>query len=234
MQQFIAAVTFAIFAAASARAEEPALPPAVARQVDFHKDILPILANSCARCHAGGKRKGGFAIDTRASLMQGGESGPAVVVGNSAASRLVALVAGLEPEVIMPAQGPRLSSDQVGILRGWIDQGLPWEDGFSFKKIASVPWEPRRVELPPAPDGSSLTNPIDRLLAPYFASQGFRPPSTVDERTFLRRAYLDLVGLLPTPEVAEAFLSDVSPVKRARVVQQLLAARRNYAIHWLS
>lgn len=61
-------------------AEADKLPMAAQRQVDFHKDILGILANSCAKCHAGGKRKGDFSIDTRESLIQGGESGAAVVV----------------------------------------------------------------------------------------------------------------------------------------------------------
>jgi mono/diheme cytochrome c family protein len=221
-------------AAGSSAAEPEKLPPPTARPVDFHKDILAILANSCAKCHAGGKHKGGFSIDTRESLVAGGESGPAVVVGKSGESRLVALVAGLEPDTIMPAQGPRLSAEQIGLVRAWIDQGLAWEAGFSFRKVPSAPLAPRRVTVPAAPAGSDLSNPIDLLLASYFHSSGGAPGAVVDDRTFLRRAYLDLIGRVPTPEQADAFLSEQAPEKRQRLACELLANGREYATHWLS
>lgn len=166
--------------------------------------------------------------------MKGGESGPAVVVGNSAESRLVALVAGLEPDTVMPAQGPRLSAEQVGLLRAWIDQGLNWEQGFSFRKVPTAPLEPRRVTVPAAPPGSPLANPIDLLLEPYFASAGFKPGAVVDDRAFLRRVQLDLVGLLPTPQEAEAFLLDKSPENREQLVRRLLDQKPAYATHWLT
>src|SRR4051812_4906071 len=175
--------------AAPGRAAEPAaLPAPAARQVDFHKDILAILANSCAKCHAGGKHKGGFSIDTRETLLKGGESGAAVVVGGSAESRLVELVAGLEPQTIMPQQSPRLSAEQIGLLRAWIDQGLAWEPGFSFKRTPSAPLAPRAVSVPDAPSGTDLTNPIDRILAPYFTANDWPAGGLVDDRAFLRRA----------------------------------------------
>ena len=233
-------VSFAILAVTcTLNADSPAkLPEPAARQVDFHKDILAILANSCAKCHAGGKQKGGFSIDTRESLVKGGESGPAVVPGKSAESRLIALVGGLEPDAIMPAQGPRLSAEQISLLRAWIDQGLPWEAGFSFKKTRSAPIEPRKVAVPAAGPNSNLSNPIDLILEPYFASAGVTPAGVVDDRTFMRRVYLDLIGLLPMPEEADAFLQDHDPAKRAQAVRKLLRNsqpfNQQYAIHWLT
>ncbi len=215
-------------------ADTETLPPPAERTVDFHKDILAILTNSCAKCHAGGQRKGEFSIDTRESLLAGGESGSVVAPGRSGESRLVALVAGLEPDSIMPAQGPRLSSQQVGLLRAWIDQGLPWEDGFTFKKTVSAPLEPRRVTLPPIGESSIGANPIDRLLEPYFQSTDFVPGEVVADRTFLRRASMDLVGLMPTPDDLDALVRDTAPDKRAKKIRALLENNQQYATHWLT
>lgn len=221
-----------ILIAASARqiSADESSPPA--REIDFHKQVVPILANSCAKCHTGAEPKGGFSIETRESLLAGGDAGPAVVSGKSAESRLVALVSGLEPDTVMPAQGPRLPAAQIAVLRTWIDSGLPWEQGFTFKRQRTAPLGPRKVPLPEAAPG--VTHPIDRLLARYFEKAGARPPALVDDRTFLRRAYLDLIGMLPETSDAERFLSDASPDKRARLVRELLANKREYAIHWLT
>ena len=210
------------------------LPGPARRQVDFHKDILAILANSCAKCHAGGKQKGGFSIDSRESLLKGGESGPAVEVGKSEQSRLIELVAGLQPDAIMPAQGPRLTAEQIGLLRAWIDQGLSWEQGFSFKKVPSAPLEPRPVAVPGKKAGSKLSNPIDLILEPSFRSAGVELDRPVSDRVFLRRAYLDLIGLVPSLEEAGVFLDDQSPDKRGRLVSRLLNDVRQYAAHWLT
>src|SRR5262245_8729802 len=212
-------------------ADEPSLPAAAGRKVDFHREIVPILANSCAKCHAADKRKGGFSINTRESVLAGGESGPAVVSGSSAESRLIQLVAGLEPDSVMPAQGPRLTSAQIGLLRSWIDEGLPWESGFTLNRVPPAPLEPRRVSVPQI---ANLANPIDRLLAPYFTAAGFEPPALVDDRAFLRRAYFDLIGVPPSVADADAFLRDNSPDKRASLARKLLADNRQYAAHWLT
>ena len=83
------------------------MPPAAERQVDFHTDVLPILAGSCAKCHAGGKSEGGFRFDDRTALLEGGDTGEAIVPGDSAQSALIHLVAGAEPDRMMPAQGRR-------------------------------------------------------------------------------------------------------------------------------
>ncbi|MBI3839266.1 MAG: PSD1 domain-containing protein [Planctomycetia bacterium] len=223
-------------------AEAGKLPEPTGRQVDFHKDVLAILANSCAKCHAGGKQKGGFSIDTRESLLKGGESGPAVVVGKSEQSRLIELVAGLEPDTIMPAQGPRLTAEQVGLLRAWIDQGLPWEQGFTFKKVPSASLEPRRVTVPAPAAGSKSSNPIDLILESSLSSAGVKPaatslvdtPPVASDRTYLRRVYLDLIGLVPSPDEADAFLQDRSGDKREKLVTRLLDDKQQYAAHWLT
>src|SRR5258706_15393700 len=86
----------------AAEASSVALPPAVKRPVDFAKDIAPILLNSCAQCHAGGKHKGKFQMDSRETFLKGGEAGVAVIVGNSAKSLLIELVTSTDPDKLMP------------------------------------------------------------------------------------------------------------------------------------
>lgn len=208
---------------------------AAAPQVDFHREVMPILSRHCARCHTSGKHEGGLSIENRQKLLTGGDSGPALVVGKSETSLLIDLVSGRDPERVMPAEGRKLTADEIGTLRRWIDQGAPWEEGLSLSAFPTARWEPRRVELPPAPAGAAVAaNPIDRLLAPYFAHHKITPPPVVSDRAFARRAYFDLVGLPPSHAEIEAFEKDSQADKRRALAQRLLASREQYAIHWLS
>ena len=212
--------------------QQRALPPPANRFVQFATDIQPILAASCVKCHGRGRDKGGFQIDTRETLLHGGDSGPAALAGNSAESLLVALVSGLDPDNVMPRKGSRLTAQQVGLLRAWIDQGLPWDASVTFARQTPqnlLPHSPRvRV------DPGSATNPIDQILQASAGSGRRHPPAAVSDRLFTRRVYLDVVGLLPEPGELEAFVRDGRPNKRSRVVKKLLADDQHYAEHWLS
>src|SRR5436305_9455850 len=142
------------------------LPPSVKRPVNFSKEIKPIFEASCIKCHGRGRVKGGFRLDTRETLLKGGDSGPAVLPGKSAESLLIALVQGVDPNNVMPKKGTRLTPEQIGLLRGWIDQGAPWEVGVTFGRLEPMNLKPRFPEIP---SGSKNANPIDRFLQPYFA-----------------------------------------------------------------
>jgi len=206
------------------------LPPAVGRSVDFRKDVQPILEASCVKCHGRGKANGDWKLDTRETFLQPGESGPAVVVGNSAHSYFIHLVAGTDPDSAMPKKGSKLTSEQVGILRAWVDQGLKWDPQVSFAQPPANNLKPRRPELP----AGRAAHPVDRFIEAYFSRHGLPVPKTVDDRMFLRRVSLDISGLLPTPEVQEAFLKDRRKDKRARLVHQMLEDKQRYAQHWLT
>jgi len=137
----------------------------------------------------------------------------------------------------MPPKGQPLSPMEVNLLRAWIDQGVPWEAGFTFKvEHYAAPLKPRRPVLlpvlPPARPG--LEHPIDRILDAYFARHKLQPPSPVDDVAFVRRVYLDVIGLLPAPSESEAFLKDERPDKRERLVHRLLDERRGFTDHWLT
>ncbi len=211
------------------------LPPVAKRTVSYSKDIHPIFAERCADCHLNGKRKGGLQLDSREAILKGGEDGPVVVIGKSAESRLVQLVSSTDPDKVMPKKGERLSAEQVGLLRAWIDQGLSWDvkDVAARKKdFKPAPLAPRRPTVPLA--RGELTNPIDLILEGYSRQKKVSNEAVVDDRTFARRVYLDVIGLLPTPTELNEFLADKRPDKREQLVARLLADNRRYAEHWLT
>ena len=206
------------------------LPPASGRAVDFNRDIRPILETSCVKCHGRGKANGDWRLDTRETFLQPGGSGPAAVLGDSAKSRLIHLVAGTDPDDVMPKKGSKLTAEQVGLLRAWVDQGLKWDPQVTFAKPPAKNLRPRQPEVPKG----KATHPLDRFLDGYFAGHGVKPGRVVEDRLFARRVHLDVVGLLPSPEELEAFVKDRSPDKRAVLVARLLADKQRYAQHWLA
>src|SRR5215210_6316584 len=90
------------------------LPPPVARTVDFEKEIKPLFEAACIKCHAKGKEKGGFSLETRGAFLKGGDTEPAAVVGRSSESYIVELVAGIDPDNVMPKKGTKWTPEQVG------------------------------------------------------------------------------------------------------------------------
>ncbi len=210
------------------------LPSPATHQVSFSKEVQPIFETSCINCHGRGKEKGGFRMDTREDLLKGGDYGPAIVVGKSAESYLIELVSGIDPDNVMPEKGTKLTATQVGVLRAWIDQGAQWDEGISFGKVAPKNLVPREPELPAAIGTAKSKNPVDLILASYFAKHGFNPPAPVDDQLYARRVYFDIIGLPPSPEDLETFAADQRPDKRQRLVRRLLADQQRYAEHWLT
>jgi mono/diheme cytochrome c family protein len=207
------------------------LPPPAGHQVDFGREIKPIIEARCVKCHARGKSKGDFSLETRETLLKGGESGAAVQPGNGRESLLVALVSGLDPDSVMPKKGSRLSAEQVGLVRAWIDQGAKWEAGVTFARPRPLNLKPRK---PVAPQVAGVSNPVDAFIRVYAGQRRFAPPAPVADRVFARRAALDIAGLVPTPEELDQFVASRDPEKRARWVRRWLDDRANYAVNWLS
>ena len=206
------------------------LPPSADRPVDFVKDIQPLLESSCVKCHAKGKDRGGLSIETHEGLLKGGDTGAAIVPGNSAKSLMLELVASDDAESLMPRRGKRWTPEQVGLLRAWIDQGAKWPLGLTFSKPAPENLAPRNVALSLQPG----MHPIDALLGSYFAGKKLAPAEPVPDAAFARRVYLDTIGLLPSADQLDAFEKDTAANKRASLVRSLLADNRDYADHWLT
>jgi hypothetical protein len=202
-------------------------------EVDFAHEIVPLLKQQCGKCHSGARKEGQFSLNTRETLLAGGDSGPAIVAGKSQESELWRRITSKDEAERMPPEGEPLSAEQTALLAKWIDEGAKWEAGFSFgPRIYEPPLKPRRVELPPPRAGRN--HPLDRILDAQLAKEQQAPAEPLDDAAFLRRASLDLIGLLPTPEEREMFLKDQSPDKRARLVRELLDRDVDYAEHWLT
>lgn len=206
------------------------LPAPAAHPIDFTKEIKPLFEASCVKCHAKGKDKGGFSLETREAFLKGGETGPAVLPGKSSESYVVSLVAGTDPDEVMPKKGTKWTPEQVGLLRAWIDQGMSWDPAITFAKPPPRNLHPHAVALPDGPE----SNPVDRLLQPYLAAHGIPAIAPVEDRVFARRVWLDTIGLLPSPSQLAGFLADATPDKRAALVHRLLSDRRGYADNWLT
>ena len=143
--------------------------------VDFSHQIVPILREHCAECHSGDKKKGGFSFNDRKSLLEGSENGNVIESG-----RLIEVMLSTDSDEQMPPKGKRVPPEQIALLRQWIADGTPWEEGFAFKKPAyEPPLRPRQVTLP----ASKRTNPIDRILN--------KDLPKVSDAQFLRRAHLE-------------------------------------------
>ena len=220
------------------------LPPPVNRPVDFESEVRPILHTRCYACHGPSVQMNGFRLDQRDAAFKGGQGGAAIVPARSAISGLVQRVSSSEDGFRMPPVDPRLTREEVGILRAWIDQGARWpEDAHGeVPPVAAVPgghWAFRpisRSEPPPVRGDAWIRNPIDRFVLAKLESEGIEPSPEADKLTLLRRLSLDLVGLPPTWQEAEAFLLDTSDDSYERAVDRLLDSRHygeKWARHWL-
>ncbi len=210
------------------------LPPPASSPVQFSKDIKPIFDASCIKCHGRGRSKGGFRLDTRETVLKGGDSGPVIIPGKSADSYLIELVSGLDPDNVMPQKGSKLTADQVGLLRAWIDQGANWDEGVTFARLPAANLTPPESKIPVGPAALMSVNAIDLLLRPYFAQHQGTSGSLISDRVFARRVYLDIIGLLPTPAELDEFIANRDPSKRVLLVERLLADNERYATHWLT
>ncbi|HND56177.1 MAG TPA: DUF1549 domain-containing protein, partial [Pirellulaceae bacterium] len=231
----------------SASAAEPnsGLPPAVDRPVDFAGEVVPLLKSRCFACHAGQAAEAGYRLDVRIELLGETNGEPLVVLGRSAESRLIQRVASTEPERRMPPpdHGPTLTAAEVSLLRGWIDQRLPWDDKVLPPLDASSDhWSFQPVRRPATPSGPRGSQhdwprtPIDAFIAAEHEKQGIRPNEPTDRRRLARRAALSLTGLPPDPDALDELLRDDGPDAFARFVDRLLASPRHgerWGRHWL-
>lgn len=216
--------------------DQPAKAPDVlnaAQLQELNINVRSILAHNCYSCHNATKTKGGLRLDKKEFIFKGGENGPILVAGNPEKSdmiRRVKLPAGHDDA--MPTKGKRLSKEDIAMLEYWIQQGAPWPTGpeKSLYRVAAL--EPRMPALPKATAG--LSQPIDLFVNDYFKKHKITWPRSVDDKTYLRRVYLDVTGLLPSPENISEFLKDTRPNKRELLVDKLLANNEGYAQHWLT
>ncbi len=214
---------------------------AMADGVDFQRDIQPLFVKHCYSCHGADKQRGGLRLDIRKAALEGGDIGPSWIAGKANESEIIKRVRGDDPDEIMPPKGDPLTKAEVALLAKWIDGGAVWPEGepaevgrrksdhWSFQPVV-------RPALPKVKDESWPRNGIDHFILAKLESQGLKPSPEADRYTLIRRLYLDLLGLLPTPEEADAFAKDTSKDAYEKLVDRLLASPHHgerWGRHWL-
>ena len=208
--------------------------PLSTKQVeDLNLEVRSILAHNCYSCHGAAKSKGELRLDKKEFVMKGGEDGPVVVPGQPEKSEMIRRISLPKGhKEAMPSKGKRLSSQEVAVLEFWIKQGAPWPSGAEKSLFRVAPLAPRTPVLPPAIAG--LTNPVDRFVNVYFQENKVAWGKVVSDHVYIRRVFLDVIGLLPPPTRIQAFVTDSRPDKRELLVKELLARDTDYAQHWLT
>lgn len=204
--------------------------------VEFERDVLPILEARCYECHVGAKQLSGYRLDVRSVAIRGGESGEAgIVPGKSGESELIRRITSDDEFTWMPPEGERLSPEEIAVLKAWIDGGANWPDSLAGDDPrTSDHWAftaPVRPELPAVQDNAWVRNPIDRFVLAKLEGEGLTPSEAADRITLIRRLFLDLIGLPPTPEEVDAFLADDSPDADRNLIERLLASP-HYGERW--
>ncbi len=219
-------------------AAEPANAP-----VDYLKEVKPLLTAKCVACHGGLRQKGNLRLDTAKLAMKGGDSGPAIVTGDSSKSVLIEAILGENGRTKMPIEGEPLKPEQIELLRRWIDAGAkaPTDepiadprDHWAFKK----PARSDRIHAVKgrSTDANNIHNPIDLFIAAEQETRGLTPLPEADKATLLRRVFIDLIGLPPTSDELHDFLKDDEPDAYERVVDRLLESpehARRWARNWM-
>jgi hypothetical protein len=215
------------------------------------KDVLPIIRR-CFQCHGESLKMSGLDLHTRAGMLKGGAAGPAIVPGNSAASLLIKRVTGEVKPTMPMAPVPPLAPQEIATLKDWIDQGAKWDDaapaaapatasseykGYKEKQFSDEDrawWafqKPVRNPAPRVADEQWSKNPIDAFVRAMMDKKGLTPAPQADRRTLIRRAYLDLTGLLPPVNEVEAFVNDPAPDAYEKLIDRLLASP-HYGERW--
>ena len=216
-----------------------AVEPAAGDQVDYATQIKPMLATRCGACHGALKQAGGLRLDTAKLAIQGGESGPAIVLGDAQASLLLQRVTALDPSQRMPQEGEPLTPTEIARLKRWIQLHAPAPADEQAEQNPQDHWAFQPIvppALPASPFSAWTRNPIDAFVADKYASQGLTPQVEAPRVVLIRRAYLDLLGVPPTPQEWDQWLSAQDARWYEQLVDQLLEDPRygeRWARHWM-
>jgi hypothetical protein len=211
----------------------------------FERDIRPLLIERCFKCHGEiDEPEGGLKMTSRAAILQGGDTGPAAVPGNTKQSLIVEAI-DYRDSLQMPPDG-KLSDHEIELLSKWVNLGLPWPASAEGNTEVERPtpyeiteeqrkfwsFQPLQQTAPPAVNRTAWPKTeIDHFILAKLEERNLTVAEQADKRTLIRRATFDLTGLPPTPEEIEAFLADESQQAYANLIERLLASPA-YGEHW--
>ncbi|MDG1983064.1 MAG: DUF1549 domain-containing protein, partial [Planctomycetota bacterium] len=198
-----------------------------AGEVSFEREVAPILAARCIECHGPEKQKQGLRLDQRAAAFAGGDSGePGLVPGQSARSEIFRRIDPEDEFDLMPPSGEPLTTAEVALIKRWIDEGAAWEDDGSAQVEGTSHWsfQATRDLTPPVIGDPWAASAVDAFVLTRLRAAGLQPSAEADRVSLIRRLYLDLHGLLPTPAQVEAFVRDPRSDAWERLVDSALAS----------
>lgn len=197
-------------------------------EISYNKDIRPILNKNCLSCHGGVKKLGGYSLlfpeeayDTTATGVYG------IVPGKPEQSELYLRLVHQDPTMRMPYEMPPLQKKEIQLIKQWIKEGAKWEDHWAF-----IPPD-QSIQPPQVPENDWSDHPVDQFVWRKLAQHNLAPAPQANKATLVRRLYLDLIGLAPTFEEAQAFIQNDDPQAYENLVDQLLASP-HFGEHWAS
>jgi len=219
-------------------------------------EVFSILNRKCIQCHGEAVQMAGLDLRRLETMLKGGEKGPAIVPGNAEASLLYRRVAGLEKPAMPMAPLPPLAQQEIAAIKSWIDRASsptvkegaiarsaasltpkPLAQGYDERVVTAEDrswWsfqKPARRPIPNVADARWKANPIDAFIKKALDQKGLKAAPRADRNTLIRRAYLDLTGLLPSPREVDAFVGDSSPQAYEKLIERLLASP-HYGERW--
>ena len=246
----LVALCIAILPLAFTRAESPGAPVFSDADLEFFENkVRPLLVEHCYECHSANAEtlEGGLRLDSRASILAGGDTQEAVVPGHPDQSLLIDAIEYGDLYEMPPAN--KLPEATVAIFRDWVQRGAPWPEEelkngpavpelFDLQKRKSEHWAWQQLLDPPLPEvyDASCVQPLDRFVLAKLEGSGIQPAPAAEPHTLLRRAYFDLIGLPPPREVVVAFEAEPTAEAFSAVIDQLLNSPQfgeRWARHWL-
>lgn len=208
-------------------------------KVDFSTEVKPILNKRCISCHGGVKKNGGFSVLFRHEAIDTTESGkPSIVPGHPELSEVIRRINSNDPEMRMPYKEEQLTKEEIDILTRWIDEGANWGEHWAYQPLTGVSVPKQNTLFSSVGDAEDEweKNEIDHFILAKMKTEDLEPSGQADRGMLLRRVYLDLIGLPPTPQQAAAFFTDKNANAFEKVVDSLLASPHfgeKWASWWL-
>ncbi len=238
-----------LFHGTSAIAEEkkPAKSEWSAEQIEFfEKKVRPVFVMHCQKCHGPEKQEGEFRIDSRSSILQGGDTGPAMTPGSPAESEII-LAINYDPDGYQMPPDKKLAKEEIAAITQWIQDGAAWpksdllHQASQSKKFVldTDHWSLQPLARPAIPDVKHAKwprSPVDSFILARLEEAKITPSQQAGRAIWARRLYFDLIGLPPTPEQLNQFLNDSAPDAYEKLVERLLASPHygeRWARHWL-
>lgn len=212
-----------------------------ADDVDFQRDIQPILEERCWHCHGEDEQESGLRLDLRPTMLRGGDSGLATIVpGHPEKSYLIEVINHVDKDMTMPPDEDKLPAREIALMTRWIQEGAVWPGQMDATvKLDSDHWAFQPVERPDVPPTATSSNPIDAFLLTELMKRDLAFSSACDPRSLIRRVSIVLTGLPPTPQQIDQFLAETakdSDHAYAALVDRLLDSPHfgeRWAQHWL-